>query len=484
MNPGEFDLAAAASREMQHEGFDPDFTPAAREQAARLRQQPIEAPDSHLKDLRHILWSSIDNDTSRDLDQIEFAERVVGGIRVLVGIADVSASVPAGSPIDQHAAAQTTTVYTPVRTFPMLPEELSTDLTSLGEGQGRRALTIEFLVAADGSISNSDIYAALVDNCAKLTYNGVGPWLEQRAAPPARVADSVELQQQLKLQDEAARALREQRHRLGALEFDRVEAVPVIKDGRVTGILAQKKTRANDLIEDFMVAANQVMAERLRSAGCCALQRVVKQPERWSRIVDLAAARGTTLPAEPDSAALAAFLRQEKAQNAVHYADLSLAVVKLMGSGEYAVVCPDEQAGHFGLAAHDYTHSTAPNRRFADLVTQRLIKSVLGKESQPYTLPELQTIASNCTLKENAARKVERTMAKCMAAVALAGHVGQSFSGVVTGVTPKGTFVRIFDPPAEGRIVQGEKGVDVGDVIRVRLVGTNPDKGWIDFSRS
>lgn len=483
MNQNGFDLAAAAYREMKHEGFDPDFPAAAKEQAEQLKHRPLEGKDGGVQDLRRLLWSSIDNDSSRDLDQIEYAERVQGGMRVLVGIADVSASVPAGSPIDQHAASQTTSVYTPVRTFPMIPEELSTDLTSLGEGAGREAVIIEFLVAPDGSISRSDVYLALVDNWAKLTYNGVGPWLEGKGPAPAKVAASQELQQQLRLQDEAARALREQRHRLGALEFDRIEAAPVVSGGRVTGIVTQQKNRANDLIEDFMVAANMAMAQTLKNAGCCAIQRIVKSPERWERIVDLAAKHGAALPAQPDSAALAAFLRAQKQRDGVQYADLSLAVLKLMGSGEYAVVCPNETAGHFGLAAHDYTHSTAPNRRFADLVTQRLVKAVLRTQPAPYTQAELEAIAANCTLKESAARKVERTMNKSVAAVALADRVGQSFAGVVTGVTPKGTFVRVLDPPAEGRLLEGENGVDVGDQVRVRLLGTNPEKGWIDFSR-
>jgi exoribonuclease-2 len=430
--------------------------------------------------MRATLWSSIDNDTSRDLDQIEMAERVDGGIRVRVGIADVDADVEIASPIDQHARRQTTTVYTAVRNFSMIPEELSTDKTSLGPNVDRAALVIEFLVADDGSIGASDIYRALVNNKAQLTYSHVGPWLEGTG----QLAVSPEVQAQLKLQDKAAVALRAQRHRLGALSFDRVEAQAVVSDGQVRDVRAAKKNRANDLIEDFMVAANQVMAKTLADRGVSSIRRVVKSPERWPRIVELAARYGEKLPDRPDSGALSAFLEKRKAADPVHYADLSLAVVKLMGPGQYVLSQPGErEQGHFGLAAHDYTHSTAPNRRFADLVTQRLIKAVLAKTGAPYTDDELSAIAENCTAKEDAARKVERTMGKRVAAVALQPRVGETFRGVVTGVTPKGTFVRVLDPPIEGRIMRGEQGVDVGDQVSVKLLSTDPQRGFIDFGR-
>jgi exoribonuclease-2 len=430
------------------------------------------------------LWSSIDNDTSRDLDQIEYGERVAGGIRVLIGIADVDSDVAAKTPIDQHASEQTTTVYTEVRTFPMLPEELSTDLTSLNENADRLAVVVDFTVAADGSIASSAIRRALVRNKAQLAYDGVGSWLEGTAAAPAKVAASADLQAQLRLQDAAAGALREKRHELGALDFDRMEATPVMSDGVVTGIAAHRKNKASSLIEDFMVAANEVMARTLTAAGVASIRRVVKVPERWPRIVDLAAQHGATLPGEPDSGALAAFLAKQKLADPVHYEDLSLAVIKLMGPGEYVVLRPGESSlGHFGLAAHDYTHSTAPNRRFADMVTQRLIKAVLAKQPVPYADSELDSIAGNCTLKEDAARKVERTMQKRVAAVALHDRIGQSFAAVVTGVTLKGVFVRVFDPPVEGRLMRGEHGLDVGDQLRVTLLSTDPQRGYIDFGR-
>jgi exoribonuclease-2 len=472
----DFDLAAAAREEMIHEGFNPDFPPGTDAQLSTIRARGAVQLDNGVHDLRHMLWSSIDNDDSRDLDQIEVAERVANGIRVVVAIADVDATVTAGTPIDQHASSQTTTVYTGVKTFPMLPEELSTNLTSLNEGADRIAIAIDMVVAPDGCIAASSIYRALVRNAAQLTYSGVGPWLEGTAGAPAKVAASADLQAQLRLQDEAARALREQRHRLGALNFDRVEAQPVMSGGHVSNITARLANQASRLIEDFMIAANEVMARTLLEARVSSIRRVVKTPERWPRIVELAARFGERLPAEADPAALNGFLERRKAADPLHYPDLSLGVMKLMGPGEYVLARPgDPSPGHFGLATNDYTHSTAPNRRFADLVTQRLIKAAEAKDAAPYSDPELDAIARNCTLKEDAARKVQRTMQKRMAAVAMQNRVGETFAGIVTGNTPKGVF--------EGRLVRGEQGVDVGDQVRVRLVNTDPQRGYIDFAR-
>ena len=478
MSAPHFDLAAAARLEMFREGFHPDFPPGTEEQVAAIRKTPVVTEG--LKDLRQLWWSSIDNDTSRDLDQIEYAERVEGGIRVLVGIADVSARVGMGTPIDKHAADQTVTVYTAAKNFSMLPEELSTDMTSLEPDQDRVAVVIEYVVTATGEIGANAIYGALVRNHAQLTYRKVGAWLEGRGELEA----GPELQAQLKLQDEAAQLLRDKRHELGALDFDRPEAMAVLSNGNVAGIEVAQKTRANDLIEDFMVAANGVMATTLAGAGVSSIRRVVKTPERWPRIVELAAQYGDKLPAEPDSAALNEFLKKRKAEDPVHYADVSLAVIKLMGPGIYMLLRPgDPVVGHFGLAAHDYTHSTAPNRRFSDLVTQRLIHAVMAKQGGPYADAELEAIAQNCTLKEDAARKVERTSQKRAAAVVLHNRVGEMFDGVVTGVTPKGVFVRVANPPVEGRVMRGEEGLDVGDRVRVKLLGTNPRLGFIDFGR-
>ena len=483
MNHNGFDLSAAARQTMIDEGFQPDFPPAVQAQMAVLRAQPAVHANGAMRDLRALLWSSIDNDTSRDLDQAEFAERADNGIRVLVAIADVDEDVLAGTAIDLHAASETTSVYTGVRTFPMLPEELSTGLTSLNEYEDRVAVVIEIVVAADGSVSSGNVYRALIRNQAQLTYNGVGPWLEGTAAAPAKVAASADLQAQLKLQDEAARLLLDERHRLGALNLDRTEAEAVVTDGKVSGINTRRKNRATDLIENFMVAANGVMARTLAQAGVSSIARVVRTPLRWPRIVELAAAHGGTLPATPDSGALNAFLLKRKAEDPDHYADVSLAVVKLMGPGEYVLArSGDNNIGHFALAAHDYTHSTAPNRRFADTVTQRLVKAVIAKAPAPYSDSQLDAAAKNCTLKEDAARKVERVMNKRIAAVALQPRIGDTFSAIVTGVTPKGVFVRVNDPPAEGILVHGQ-GVDVGDKLQVKLISTDPQRGYLDFAR-
>jgi exoribonuclease-2 len=484
MNPSQVDLAAIARQEMMARGFEPDIPAAAQQQADGARQQT----GAGLEDLTSLLWSSIDNDESRDLDQVEWAERAAGGIRVLVAIADVDSAVAKGTPIDDHAALETTTVYAGIRTFPMLPERLSTDRTSLNEGEDRVAVVIEMAVAPDGALGTSPganrVYRALVRNRAQLTYGAVGPWLEGKATMPAKVAASAPLAAQLQLQNEAAHLLRAARDRMGALTFDRAELQAVVDDGKVRSVEGRRANTASRLIEDFMIGANEVMAQTLRAAGVSSIRRIVKAPERWPRMVELAARNGDYLPAEADAAALNAFLVRRKKADPVHFADVSLAVLKLMGPGEYVAGRPDGAVdGHFGLAAHDYTHSTAPNRRFADLVTQRLVKALVSGAAAPYTDDELEGIARNCTLKEDAARKVQRDMTKRIAAVALARQVGQKFDAVVTGVTPKGVFVRVSEPPVEGRLMRGEQGVDVGDEIQVTLLSTDAQRGFIDFGR-
>jgi len=479
MSQNGFNLAAIARQEMIERGFSPDFPPAVEQQLAGIHAQP----DPGLKDLTSLLWSSIDNDDSRDLDQVEWAERTKDGIRVLVAIADVDALVSKGTPIDDHAAHETTTVYAGVRNFPMLPERLSTDLTSLSEAGDRAAVVMDMLIKADGSLDGGSVYRARIRNHAQLTYGAVGPWLEGAGPMPPKVAASPELQAQLQLQNEAAMALRAERGRLGALSFDRVETTAVVTDGHVGEVKARRSNRAAKLIEDFMIAANETMARTLRDAGVSSIRRVVKAPERWPRIVALAEEHGEKLPPEPDSGALNAFLLRRKAADPVHYPDVSLSVLKLMGPGEYVLSRKgDSEQGHFGLAAQDYTHSTAPNRRFADLVTQRLLKSLGGMA--PYTDEELDAIARNCTLKEDAARKVQRDMNKRICAVGLQPRIGQTFSAVVTGVTPKGVFVRVLDPPVEGRLMRGEEGLDVGDRLPVKLLAADPQRGFIDFGRN
>jgi len=481
----QIDLQAVAKQVMLANGFQPDFPPAVQQQLAVLKSQmPKAALDRNVGDLRGLLWSSIDNDTSKDLDQIEVAEQLPNGdVKVLVGIADVDTDVPKTSAIDEHAASQATTVYTGVRNFSMLPEMLSTGITSLLENQDNAAVIIEFVVSGDGHVKTTDLYRAVVRNKAQLTYNAVGAWLEGKAPAPLKVAASTDLQAQLKLQDGVAQALKQQRYLHGALNIETIEVRPVQLNDQVTDVIRQEKSRATELIEDFMIAANEVVARTLKPVS--SIRRVVKTPERWDRIVQLAAGQGGNLPAQPDSKALNNFLTQRKAADPARFADLSLAVIKLMGPGEYVLERPgDPEVGHFGLAVQDYTHSTAPNRRFADLVTQRLIKSFLAKGTNPYSDDELNTIAKNCTLKEDAARKVEREMTKRMSAVAMSGRIGETFDAIVTGVGSKGTFVRVLKPHVEGMLVQGQHGLDVGDSLRVKLVRTDVQQGYIDFARA
>ena len=479
------DLQAAAKDIMRQYGFEPDFPPAVQQQLAELRANPPALTVSgDVRDLRKLLWSSIDNDTSRDLDQIEVAERLTNGdVKVLVGIADVDAFVPKQSPIDQQAAKETTTVYAGVRNFPMLPEELSTGKTSLLENQDRLSVVIEFVADGEGHVKSSDVYRALVRNQAQLQYNSVGGWLEGTAPAPAKVGASADLQAQLHLQDEVAQRLRKQRHENGALNLQTDELQPLVLNEQVVDVVNQQKNHATELIEDFMIAANGVVARMLEKVS--SLRRVVRQPERWDRIVQLAATYGEKLPAIPDSKALNDFLIKRKAADPDHFADLSIAVIKLIGPGEYVLERPGDAApGHFGLAVQDYTHSTAPNRRFPDVVTQRLLKAVLAKRPSPYSDAELSAIAANCTDKENAAKKVEREMSKRLAAAAMERRIGALFDAVVTGVTSHGTFVRILQPHVEGLLAQGQQGVDVGDKLRVKLVRTDVQHGYIDFARA
>jgi len=483
-NPSHLDLQAIAKDVVQQHGFQPDFSPAVQQQLQQLRAHPpaVMAAGT-VRDLRNQLWSSIDNDTSRDLDQIEVAERLSNGeTKVLIGIADVDAFAPKQSAIDQHAASETTTVYTGIRNFPMLPEELSTGKTSLLEHQDCLSVVTEFVVDQDGHVTSSEVYRALVRNQAQLQYNSVGAWLEGTAAAPPKVAASADLQAQLRLQDEVAQKLKARRYENGALNLQTEETFPLVLNAQVVDVVKQQKNRATELIEDFMIAANGVVARMLEKVS--SLRRIVKQPERWDRIVQLAATYGEKLPADPDSKALNDFLIKRKTADPDHFADLSLAIIKLIGPGEYVLERPGDPApGHFGLAVQDYTHSTAPNRRFADMVTQRLIKAMLAGQPNPYSDSELSLVAANCTERGDAARKVERDMSKRLAAVAMQHRIGTIFDAVVTGATPKGTFVRVAQPHVEGLLAQGQQGVDVGDKLRVKLIRVDVQRGYIDFAR-
>jgi VacB/RNase II family 3'-5' exoribonuclease len=474
------DLDAIARRIARKYGFEAEFPAAGTQQLATLTAPAPVPPDA--KDLRHLLWSSIDNATSMDLDQAEVAEPLPNdAIRLMVAIADVDALVPKGSPLDVHAHANSTSVYTGIEVFPMLPEKLSTGLTSLNENDDRLALVIETVVDAHGDVATQDVYRAVIRNQAKLAYDDLGAWLDGGPAP-ARVAANADLQEQIRLQSEAAQRLKAQRARHGALEFDTIEATPVARDGQVVDLALTRKSKARDLIEDFMIASNIAIAVYLEAKGRSGIRRVVREPERWSRIVDLAKQYGTTLPATPDSLALATFMSARRLADPVRFPDLSLTVVKLMGPGEYALDMPGKDPGiHFGLAVHDYSHATAPNRRYADLVTQRAVKAALTGAPAPYSNDDLAAIAAHCTEREDAASKVERTMRKVAAALLLAHRIGDVFDGIVTGVSDHGTFARLFHPPAEGMVVHGQHGLDVGDKVRLRLVHTDPRQGYLDF---
>jgi VacB/RNase II family 3'-5' exoribonuclease len=485
-NPEHVDLQATAERIMREHGFALDRPPGTAEQLADVRHRPAAIRlEADVRDLRRLAWSSIDNDTSRDLDQLEVAEPAQGGAtKLMVAIADVDAFVPKNSPIDRFAADQTTTVYTGVRNFPMLPDALSTDATSLLEAGDKLTVVVELLVTADGQVASSSVYRAVVRNTAQLTYDEVGAWLDGRAPAPAKVAATPGLDAQLRLQHGAAQALRTERHRHGALNIQTIETRPIVRNEQIVDLETQEKNSATALIEDFMIAVNEVVARLLEGRGVSSIRRVVREPARWERIVALAAASGGRLPAAPDSKALNEFLLQRAQADPDRFPDLSLAVVKLMGPGEYVVERPGERAiGHFGLAVDDYTHSTAPNRRFADLVTQRIVKGLLAGVPTPYGDDALAAIAANCTVKANAARKVEREMSKRIAAVALQPRLGERFEAIVTGVTPHGTFVRVVRPHVEGLLAQGQNGLDVGDKVQVKLVRTDVERGYIDFAR-
>ena len=481
------DLFAIAHQAMIDAGFVPDFPQAVSQELLAIESSTKSpSPDSEARDLRALLWSSIDNRQSRDLDQVEYAESLPDGdVRVRVGIADVDALVHIHSAIDTHAAENCTSVYTGFTTFPMLPEKLSTDMTSLVGGADRPSVVIDMVLSNDGTLKATDVYRAVIHNYAKLSYEAVGAWLDQEAEMPAAVANVPRMDAQIRLQLETATRLHELRKQHGALELETIQATPVLNDaGQVTDLAVTKHNSARNLIENFMIAANVAMAQFLEARGVMSLRRVVRTPEQWPRIVEVAHGLGEQLPEAPDSRALADFLARRKVADPVHFPDLSLSIVKLLGPGEYAVQTPASPGdGHFGLAVHDYTHSTAPNRRYADLATQRLVKAALTQAPAPYAEEELGKIATHCTERENASRKVERKMRKVAAAVLLEQRIGEEFDAIVTGVTPKGTFARLTRPPVDGRVIRGEQGLRVGEKVRVKLLATDPRRGFIDFGR-
>ena len=478
------DLRSIARRAMIERGLLPDFSAAAMAELARIQTAATER-HTNLRDLTGLLWASIDNDDSRDLDQLTVAElQPDRSVKILVAIADVDALVIKDSALDGHAKHNTTSVYTSGDMFPMLPEKLSTDLTSLGEGEDRLAIVVEMTIAEDGAVRSTTLFRALVHNHAKLAYNGVAAWLAGDAPAPERIAAVSGLEAQLRLQDQVAQRLKMRRHQQGALSLETIEARAVFDGELLTGLRVEQKNRAKELIEDFMIAANQATASYLKAKGVPSFRRILRSPERWLRIVEVAARWGEPLPPEPDASALEGFLVKRRKADPVTFPDLSLAIVKLIGRGEYVLdQSKDGAPEHFGLAVKGYTHSTAPNRRFPDLITQRLVKAALAGAPTPYKPEELKYLADHCTEKEDDAEKVERRLRKSAAALLLESRIGQRFDAIVTGASESGTWVRLLEPPVEGRVVTGTSGLDVGDKVRVELISTDVERGYIDFVR-
>ncbi len=477
-------LQSIAHQAMLDRGLLPDFSAEALAELGRL-QVPAATASEVVRDLRNLLWASIDNDDSRDLDQLTVAEAGAGDqVKILVAIADVDSVVKNGSAIDGHAHHNTTSVYTAAEIFPMLPEKLSTDVTSLNFNEDRLAMVVEMVVQADGSLQDTEIYRAWIRNQAKLAYNSTGAWLENKGVIPAAIAAVKGLAENLQSQDRVAQSMKNFRYRQGALRLETIEAKAVFDGDRVRALQIEEKNRAKEIIEDFMIAANGVVARYLSSRKFPTICRVVRTPKRWDRIVEIAEEHKFRLPDSPDAKALGEFLVKAKAADPVRFPDLSLAVIKLLGSGEYVAELPEwESPGHFGLAVKDYVHSTAPNRRYPDLITQRLLKAALENKSVPYSRDELEVLAAHCTEAEDAARKVERQVGKAAAALLLESRIGEQFEAIVTGAAPKGTWVRLLTMPVEGKLVSGFEGIDVGERLRVQLTSVDVQQGFIDFAK-
>jgi ribonuclease R len=489
-------LRNIAHQAMLERGLLPEFSAEALAELGRI-QGPVEMkgvpnriggqklPEQRARDLRNLLWASIDNDDSQDLDQLTAAEALpAGAVKIQVAIADVDTVIKKGSAIDAHARHNTTSVYTAAEIFPMLPERISTNVTSLNFEQDRLAMIIEMVIGADGALQKSDIYPAWVRNHAKLAYNSVAAWLERGSKVPEAVAAVKSLEMNLRLQDQVAQKMKNFRHVHGALSLETIEAKPVFDGDQIRALEQEEKNRAKEIIENFMIAANGVTARYLSDNNFPSIRRVVRTPKRWERIVEIANGHGSKLSGTPDSKALEEFLIKQKAADPLRFPDLSLAVIKLLGNGEYIAELPKGNApGHFGLAVKDYSHSTAPNRRYPDLLTQRLLKAALAGQPVPYDIDELDALAAHCTEAEDAANKVERQVGKSAAALLLESRIGEKFDSIVTGASDKGTWVRLLSLPVEGKLVQGFEGMDVGDRLRVQLIETNVERGYIDFKK-
>ncbi len=455
-------LKSIARKAMLERGLLPDFS-----KKALVELEKFEVPDASnfgtMTDLRDLLWSSIDNDDSLDLDQLTAAQVMPEGrIKIWVAVADVDSLVRKGSAIDEHARHNTSSVYTVAEIFPMLPEELSTHLTSLNLNEDRLSIVVEMEIDADGSVQASKVFQAIVCNHAKLAYHSVAAWLDGTGPIPGAISNIDGLEQNLRLQDKAAQRLKSLRHSYGALTLETIESKPVFDGDKIRSLEVDEKNRAKQIIEDFMIAANGVTARYLSSKNFPSIRRVVQTPKRWERIVEIAKNNGTRLPNTPDSRALEQFLIKVQAADPLRFPDLSLAFIKLLGAGEYVAELPDgDVPGHFGLAVKDYGHSTAPNRRFPDLVTQRLLKAAIQGKPLPYKKSELDVLAAHCTETEAAVNKVERQVEKSAAALLLKSRIGEAFDSITTGLR-KRNLGRLLSIPVEGKLVHGFEGIDVG----------------------
>ena len=476
------DIARIATNAMVERGLEPEFSPAVIKQLDKINA-PGEDQDPNIFDLTDLLWCSLDNDDSKDLDQLTVAEELKNGlIKIFVAIADVDAVVKKDTPIDQHAKMNAASIYTSARIFPMLPEKLSTNLTSLNPDEDRLAIVVEMVIDKEGFVTSPHVYRAKVRNKAQLAYDAISDWIDGKIPPPEALAKVNGMAEQLQIQDKTAQVIRKRRRAQGSLDLEIFEPKAIFEGERVVGIVQQVQNRGRQLIEEFMIATNECTAKFLAAQGHSSLRRVVRSPEKWLRIVELAKRYGESLPSQPNSKALSIFLARQHQSDPIRFPDLSLVIVKLMGSGEYVVERPNaEPVGHFGLAVRDYTHSTAPNRRYPDLITLRMIKSALQQKKPAYSNDELELLAAHCSSQEDAARKVERRVRKSEAALVLSSHINQTFDAIVTGKSITATWVRIFDMPVEGLLSDGLPDLEVGRKLRVKLVSTNVEKGFIDF---
>jgi exoribonuclease-2 len=478
-------LQNIARNAMISRGLVPDFPD---DEISELNEiiLPATCKPETAKDMRDLLWCSVDNADSLDLDQLTFAESLEeeNKVRILVAIADVDALVNAKSNIDNHASQNTASVYTVARIFPMLPEKLSTNLTSLCLDSDRCAIVVDMILGDDGKIQQSDVYQAMVRNHAKLKYASLALWLEGNGTAYPEITRVNGLAENIKLQDRMAQRMKESRYEHGALEFETIEALPIFDGDTLKEMKAEPKNRAKNLIEDFMIAANGTTARYLTGKNFPSLRRVVRTPEQWDRIVEMASGHGFSLPAEADSKSLSEYLKFIKQNDPLHFTDMSISILKLLGSGEYVVDVPGEiPPGHFGLAVKDYTHSTAPNRRYPDLITQRLLKSAISGQPIPYTMEQLGQIATHCTMKEDDVKKVERQVEKSANAILMKSRIGEIFEAIVSGASPKGTWIRLFHPHVEGKLINGFKGLKVGQKLKARLTDINVELGYIDFEK-